>query len=166
MPNSQIDMVVRRGGRWDVCGDFDVTTDRLDPKVDVYVVVRQGDVIARGHAEVGDKSWKFEVKPEGGELQTGQTAIVSAVAIAQEDPSGLEAFTWAQRVKVLGGRQDSNPPPVFAQPETVAGPGPDVLAADHAISSSLTVTDAGAEAAAGSLSWTHTLQTSEVPASS
>jgi hypothetical protein len=50
MPNSQIDMVVRDddGVRWNVCGDSQVPTERLDPKIDVYIVVRQGDVIARG----------------------------------------------------------------------------------------------------------------------
>ena len=49
----------------------------------------------------------------------GQTAIVSAVAITQEDPSGLEAFTWAQRINVPPRRTDGNPEPVFGQPETV-----------------------------------------------
>jgi hypothetical protein len=160
MPNSQIDMVVRDddGVRWNVCGDSQVPTERLDPKIDVYVVVRQGDVIARGNEQVSTRSWRFEVKPEGGELRTDQTAIVSAVAITQEDPSGLEAFTWAQRINVLSRRTDGNPEPVFGQPETVSGHGE--LAAGHAISSSLTVKEAGAAAAGGSLSWEHTLQTS------
>ena len=83
---------------------------------------------------------------------------MSAVAIAQEDPLGLEAFTWAQRVDVLQRRTDGNPEPVFGQPETVSGQGE--LAAGHAISSSLTVKEAGATAGDGSLSWEHTLQTS------
>jgi hypothetical protein len=163
MPNSQIDMVVRDadGVRWNVCGDFDVPTDRLDPKVDVYVVVRQGDVVARGHQLVGDKRWRFEVKPEGGELQTRQSAIVSAVAIAQEDPSGLEAFTWAQRIDVLPAREDDNPDPVFGPPQAVSGHGE--LAAGKVISSSLTIT-AGAAAGDGSLSWEHALQVSRVGA--
>ena len=160
MPNSQIDMVVRddNDARWIVCGDFQVPTERLDPKIYVCVLVRQGDVIARGAELVPSRSWQVEVKPEEGELQPGQSAIVSAVAIAQENPSGLEAFSWAQRVKVLRRRTDDNPDPVFGQPETVSGEGE--LAAGHAISSSLTVKDAGAAAGDGSLSWKHTLQTS------
>jgi hypothetical protein len=68
MPNSQIDMVVRDddGVRWNVCGDFQVPTEQLDPKIYVCVVVRQGDVIARGDDVVSSRSWRFEVKPEGG----------------------------------------------------------------------------------------------------
>lgn len=160
MPNSQIDMVVRAddGVGWNVCGDFQVPTEQLDPKIYVCVVVRQGDVIARGDAMVSSKSWRVGVVPEGGELEAGRSAIVSAVAIAQEDPSGLEAFTWAQRVDVLRRRTDGNPDPVFGPLETVSGQGE--LAAGHAISSSLTVKEAGAAAGDGSLSWEHTLRTS------
>ena len=160
MPNSQIDMVVRDDDRvrWNVCGDFQVPTEQLDPKIYVCVVVRQGDVIARGDDVVSSRSWRFEVKPAGGELEAGRPAIVSAVAIAQEDPLGLEAFTWAQRVDVLERRTDGNPEPVFGQPETVSGQGE--LAAGHAISSSLTVKEAEATAGDGSLSWEHMLQTS------
>ena len=160
VPNSQITMVVRGDGGvgWNVCGGFDVRTEHLDPKIYVCVVVRQGDVIARGDLLVPTKRWRFEVKPEGGEFEVGRSAIVSAVAIAQEDPSGLEAFTWAQRVDVLQRRTDGNPDPVFGEPETVSGHGE--LAAGRPISSSLTVKEAGAAAGDGSLSWEHTLQTS------
>jgi hypothetical protein len=159
MPNSQIDMVVRDddGVGWKVCGDFEPQDGRPDRKVDVYVVVRQGDVVARGHQVVPiGESWRFEVVPEGGELEAGRSAIASAVAIAQEDRSGLEAFTWAQRVDVLEGRTDGNPPPQFAEPETVAAHGE--LAASQAISSSLTVKEVGAAAGDGSLAWEHALQ--------
>lgn len=160
MPNSQITMVVRGDGGvgWKVCGGFQVPTEQLDPKVYVCVVVRQGDVIAHGDDVVSSRRWQLEVKPEGGEFNVGRSAIVSAVAIAQQDPSGLEAFTWAQRVAVLQSRTDGNPDPVFAEPDTVSGQGE--LAAGHAISSSLTVKEAGAAAGDTGLSWEHTLQTS------
>ena len=160
MPNSQITMVVRGddGVGWNVCGGFQVPTEQLDPKIYVCVVVRQGDVIAHGDDVVSSRMWRLAVKPEGGEFSVGRSAIVSAVAIAQEDPSGLEAFTWAQRVDVLQRRTDGNPDPVFGEPETVSGRGK--LAAGRPISSSLTVKEAGAAAGDGSLSWEHTLQTS------
>jgi len=142
MPNSQIDMVVRDddGVRWNVCGDFQVPTEQLDPKIYVCVVVRQGDVIAHGDDVVSSRRWRLEVKPGGGEFKVGRSAIVTAVAIAQQDPSGLEAFTWAQRVNVLQRRTDGNPDPVFGEPVTVPGQGE--LAAGRAISSSLTVKEA------------------------
>jgi hypothetical protein len=160
MPNSQITMVVRgdNGVGWNVCGGFQVSTEQLDPKIYVCVVVRQGDVIAHGDDVISSRRWRLEVKPEGGEFKVGGSAIVSAVAIAQQDPSGLEAFTWAQRVDVLQRRTDGNPDPVFEEPDAAAGQGE--LAAGRAISSSLTVKEAGAAAGDGSLSWEHTLQTS------
>jgi hypothetical protein len=43
-------------------------------KIYVCVVVRQGDVIARGDDVVSSRSWRFEVKPEGGELEAGRPA--------------------------------------------------------------------------------------------
>ena len=85
--------------------------------------------------------------------------MVSAVAIAQVDPSGLVAFTWAQRIDVLPAREDDNPDPVFGPPQAVSGHGE--LAAGKVISSSLTIT-AGAAAGDGSLSWEHALQVSRV----
>jgi hypothetical protein len=160
MPNSQITMVVRGDGGvgWNVCGGFKVPTEQLDPKIYVGVVVRQGDVVAHGGALVPSRKWRLAVKPERGEFTVGRPAIVSAVAIAQQDPSGLEAFTWAQRVEVLQRRTDGNPDPVFADPDTVSGQGE--LAAGRVIASSLTLKEAGAAAGDGSLSWEHKLQTS------
>ncbi len=113
MPNSQITMVVRgdNGVGWNVCGGFQVPTEQLDPKIYVCVVVRQGDVIAHGDEVVSSRRWRLEVKPEGGEFSVGRSAIVSAVAIAQEDPSGLEAFTWAQRVDRPAAQDGRQPGP-------------------------------------------------------
>ena len=56
MPNSQIEMVIkdnRQPGGWRVCGEF---TEDPGGQVDVYVVVRQGDVVARGGDVVTQKS--------------------------------------------------------------------------------------------------------------
>jgi hypothetical protein len=90
MPNSQIDMVVRDddGVGWNVCGDFERQEGRPARDVDLYVVVRQGDVVARGHDKVSSsrEDWQFPVKVEGGDLVVGEPAIATAVAIAKEDP--------------------------------------------------------------------------------
>ena len=53
-------------------------------------------------------------------------------------------------------RTDGNPPPQFAEPETVAGHGE--LAAGHSISSSLILKKDGAAAGDGRLVWQHELQ--------
>jgi hypothetical protein len=132
MPNSQIDMVVQDGDKWKVCGDFERPENQPDLDVYLYVVVRQGDFVV------------------------GQPAIATAVAIAEEDPSGLESFTWAQQVDVRGGRTAGDPEPEFGPPETVAGHGE--LAAGHSISSSLTLKQGGAAAGDGPLVWEHELQ--------
>ena len=155
MPNSQIEMVVRDDKdprKWKVCGDFE---QQPDERVDVFVVVRQGDVVARGNDRTSDKSWQVEVTPEGGQLVpgAGQTAIASAVAIAQL-PSGLETFSWAQRVPVQTARIDGNPPAPITDGEPAEPQG--TLAMGDAISSSLAVSEpSGPEAAAGTLSWKH-----------
>ena len=157
MPNSQIDMVVRHGDGWRVCGDFEPQEGQPDRDVDLYVVVRQGDVVARGRQVVPSReSWRFEVEAEGGDFVVGQPAIATAVAIAKEDPAGLEAFTWAQQVAVMQRRTDGNPPPQFAEPETVSGHGE--LAPHHSISSSLNLKKDGAAAGDGRLVWEHELQ--------
>jgi hypothetical protein len=157
MPNSQIDMVVQDGDKWKVCGDFERPENQPDLDVYLYVVVRQGDVVARGHDKVSIRDdWRFEVKAEGGDFVVGQPAIATAVAIAEEDPSGLESFTWAQQVDVRGGRTAGDPEPEFGPPETVAGHGE--LAAGHSISSSLTLKQGGAAAGDGPLVWEHELQ--------
>jgi hypothetical protein len=164
MPNSQIDMVVRDEDQvgWNVCGDVEALPGQPDARVDIYVVVRQGDVIARGHKVVPFGSWQFPVVVDGGQLDAGpgRTAIASAVAITQEHPSGLESFTWAQRIPVLpvrpaGGEGDSSSH--FGPAETVSGPGQ--LAFGMSISSSLTVKEpATAGSGDGTLSWEHALQ--------
>ena len=87
----------------------------------MYVVVRQGDVLARGSGVSGDPL-AAPVTPQGGQLVPGmdQTAIASAVAIGQEDHSGLEVFTWAQRIPVL--KQGGWRPPTELDDGAPAGP--------------------------------------------
>ena len=92
----------------------------------------------------------------GGDFVVGQPAIATAVAIAKEDLAGLEAFTWAQQIPVMQRRTDGNPPPQFAERETVSGQGE--LAAGHSISSSLILKKGGAAAGDGRLVWQHALQ--------
>jgi hypothetical protein len=164
VPNSQIDMVVRDDDRvgWNVCGDVEQPPGQEDGRVDIYVVVRQGGVVARGHRVVSFGSWQFPVVVEGGELVAGpdKTAIASAVAITQEDAPGMEAFTWAQRVPVMERRTDGNPPADFGGAEPAGGEG--TLAMGRSISSSLSIREStGPEAAAGQLSWKHALEVHE-----
>jgi hypothetical protein len=155
MPNSQIEMVVKddsQHGGWRVCGEFEE-----DPggRVHVYVVVRQGDVVACGSDVVTGQEWQFGMTPEGGQLVSGedQTAIASAVAIARKS-SGLEVFTWAQRVRVLPDRKLGDEPPPLDEGTPAASPG-GTLAMGHSISSSLAVSEpTSPEAGPGGLSYT------------
>ena len=158
MPNSQIEMVIkddRQPGGWRVCGEF-----KEDPggHVDVYVFVRQGDVVARGGDVVTQKEWQFGMTPKGGQLVAGEdeTAIASAVAIARKS-SGLEVFTWAQRVHVVTGRTPGDEPPPLGDGTPAGSPG--TLAMGDSISSSLAVSEpTGSEAGPDGLDYTHDLR--------
>jgi hypothetical protein len=141
VPNSQIDMVVRDddGVHWNVCGDILPGDNRPRRKVDLTVVVRQGDVIARGHSTEDFGRWRFRVKPDGdGHLTAGRPAIASAVAIVEKgNPPGLETLTWVQRVGVMESRGPERPfvPPAAELTVTAQG----VVADDRAVSSSLAI---------------------------
>jgi hypothetical protein len=160
MPNSQIDMVVKddqNPGKWVVCGRF---KEDPDGQVDVYVVVRQGNVVVRGVSRQSDTPWRFPVTVEGGELDAGddKTAIASAVAIAQGNPSGLEVFTWVQRIRVLERRTDAPSPTPFGDGTPPAQSGGD-LAMGHSVASSLAVSEpTGPAAAPDGLSYTANLK--------
>jgi hypothetical protein len=163
VPNSQIDMVVRRKDdgreRWDVCGDLEQEQGNASRPVELHVVVRQGDVIARGHTTVGFRRWVCEVVEDGdGELAAGMSAIASAVAIVEkENPKGLETLTWVQRVPVVterGADKDITfPPPVLSTTEQ--GEIPD----NRAVSSSLAIVE---DAATGGTRWKQVLEIREV----
>ena len=160
MPNSQIEMVVKDTSHtsgWRVCGRF---KEDPDGPVDVYVVVRQGNVVARGASRESDQRWQFPVTPEGGQLVdgVGQTAIASAVAIARGNPSGLEVFTWAQRIQVVTFRENADPPLPFGD-GTPPAEGPAEITMGHSVASSLTVSEpTGPAAGTSQLSYTAKLK--------
>jgi hypothetical protein len=153
MPLSQIDMVVLLDdSKLQVCGGLQPEIANLPGRpAHLYVVVRQGDVIATGPGtcDYGNPRWKLNVNvPQGPttHLEAGP-ALACGVAIVEKDPAGLEAFSWAQQVDILA--QDPSPgwdprPIVFRDPQQVFSKQGQLDAA-QAIASSLTVTpsDAG-----------------------
>jgi hypothetical protein len=142
VPNSQIEMVVKNvvNGRvvWQVCGRIERGSGRaVARKVGLYIVVRQGDVIARGDSREDFGRWVVQVTPDDGQLKFGP-AIASAVAIVEkEDPTGLETLTWVQRVKVVESRGEPQDLPFPPSELTVTKEGE--VADDRAVSSSLAI---------------------------
>jgi hypothetical protein len=163
VPNSQIDMVIRRTEgavtRWDVCGDIHPEAGRAPGSIDLLVVVRQGDVVARGRAPVNFGRWRVTVVEDGdGRLTPGTSAIASAVAVVEEQgPPGLETLTWVQRVPVVterGADKDITfPPPVLSKTEEGE------VSAQRAVSSSLAIVE---DAATGGARWKQVLEIREV----
>jgi hypothetical protein len=165
VPNSQIEMVVKgvEDGRegWLVCGQID-REGRPSRQVELTVIVRQGDVIARGHSTENFGRWSFPVCPDGDGQLTEGSAIASAVAIVEkENPSGLETLTWVQRVKVMERRGELEdlviPDPEFS--ETKGGE----VANDRAVSSSLAILE---ELRPGGFEWKQVLEIRKVVESS
>lgn len=158
VPNSQIDMVVRgeEDGRegWFVCGDIARGPGNAARPVGLHVVVRQGDVIARGHAKRDFGPWRFMVVPDDdGQLAVG-SAIASAVAIVEkENPPGLETLTWVQRVEVMEERGTDQPFEFPAAELTVTKQGE--AADDRAVSSSLAILE---EPRPGGFHWEQVLE--------
>lgn len=157
VPNSQIDMVVKgeEDGRegWFVCGDIAPGPGNAARPIGLHVVVRQGDVIARGHATRDFGRWRFRVVPDDGELTVGW-AIASAVAIVEkENPPGLETLTWVQRVEVMEERGTDQPFDFPAAELTVTKQGE--VAADRAVSSSLAILE---EPRPGGFQWEQVLE--------
>jgi len=167
MPMSQIDMVILLDdSRLQVCGGLKRESDKEPGRAArLFVVVRQGDVIASGEGTCeynqNDKNtrWKLEdVKvPQGlsSRLQAGP-ALACGVAIVEKYPEGLEAFSWVQQVKI---RTDDpswgvDPPLInFPDPQQVF-PEQGQLNAAQAIASSLTVTPSDG----GNYRWTQELE--------
>ncbi|MDP9207996.1 MAG: hypothetical protein M3O65_05775 [Actinomycetota bacterium] len=111
MPNSQIEMVVKGDEdgreRWFVCGRIEAGTGRAASRpVDLLAVVRQGDVVARGHATRPFGRWVFEVVPEGDAQLTvtkqgaaaDDRAVSSSLAILEEPRPG--GFQWEQVLEI------------------------------------------------------------------
>ena len=162
VPNSQIDMVVKGDeddrDRWFVCGDIAPGPGNAARPIGLHVVVRKGDVIARGHATRDFGRWRFEVVPDGdGQLTVGW-AIASAVAIVEkENPPGLETLTWVQRIKVVGEREPPQDLPFPPSELTVTKEGE--AANDRAVSSSLAILE---EPRSGGFQWEQDLEIRKV----
>jgi hypothetical protein len=162
VPNSQIEMVVRElvegRERWFVCGRIEKGEGNASRPVGLHIVVRQGDVIARGHSTQNFGRWVFEVVPDGdGQLTLGP-AIASAVAIVEkEGPSGLETLTWVQRIKVVGEREPPQDVPFPPSELTVTKEGE--AANDRAVSSSLAILE---EPRSGGFQWKQVLEIRKV----
>jgi hypothetical protein len=149
MPLSQIDMVILLDEpKLQVCGGLQREEQGKEHRpARLYVVVRQGDVIATGSGtcDYGSKRWKVDVRvPQSRRtgLQAGP-AIACGVAIVEEDPAGLEAFSWVQQVNILTEDRvwdQQEPPPIdFGDPKQAFSE-QGQLNANQAIASSLTVT--------------------------
>ena len=149
MPMSQIDMVILKqgGSKLQVCGGLEREPGKVAGRpARLYVAVRQGNVIATGEGTCKDdesKRWQLDdVKvPEDittQRLQTGP-AIACGVAILEEAAGGLETFSWAQEVDILGEPWVTPPPIDFRDPQQVVSE-QGQLAAAQAIESSLTIT--------------------------
>lgn len=165
MPMSQIDMVILLDdSTLQVCGGLERESDKVPGRAArLYVVVRQGDIVATGDGTAEDDGsgrWKVpEVKvPEGvtSGLQTGP-ALACGVAIVEKDQGGLEAFNWVQQVEIRTGDPSTwgevLPPINFPNPQHVF-PEQGQLDAAQAIASSLTV----APSEGGNYSWTQELE--------
>ena len=156
MPMSQIDMVSLKDDsnrRLQVCGGLQRDQSGKVPgrAARLYVVVRQGDVIATGDGTCKDdesRRWVLDDVKVPDDLTTQRLqvgpAIACGVAIVEEAAGGLEAFSWVQQVDILGETWVAPPPIAFREPQQVVSE-QGQLAAAQAIESSLTITpsDAG-----------------------
>jgi hypothetical protein len=147
MPISQIDMVILLdGSTLQVCGGLQREIGNLPGRpAHLYVVVRQGDVIATDEGtskDDGTGRWVLdEVKVQGDpttSLRAGP-AIACGVAIVEKDHGGLEAFSWAQQVNIREGDPWVDPPRIdFGEAELAVSAG-GKLGAAQAIASSLAI---------------------------
>jgi hypothetical protein len=148
MPMSQIDMVILLdGSTLQVCGGLERVTGNLPGRpAYLYVVVRQGDVIAIQNGtskDDGTGRWVLEeVKVQGDPttpLRAGPAIACGVAIVEKDDPAGLEAFSWAQQVNIREGDPWVDPPPIdFGEAELVVSAG-GKLGAAQAIASSLAI---------------------------
>jgi hypothetical protein len=148
MPMSQIDMVILLDdSKLQVCGGLKREPDKVPGRAArLYVVIRQGNAIATGEGtcDYRNARWKLNVNVPPGlttHLQAGP-AMACGVAIVEEYPAGLEAFSWVQQVEI---RTDDptfgwDPPPIDFRDPQQASLEQGQLGAAQAIASSLTVT--------------------------
>jgi hypothetical protein len=144
MPMSQIDMVIFKDdpSHLQVCGDFEPERGRPSSRPEVHVVVRQGDVVAKGHDVVKeDSSWTVVVAAEQlARFTDAEPAVACGVIIVEQEPGGLESLSWVQEVQIRrGDRAAENRPFVFPAREPVAAPEGGRLPEGRAVSSSLAI---------------------------
>jgi hypothetical protein len=179
MPMSQIDMVILLDdtNKWlQVCGGLKREPDRVPGRAArLYVVVRQGDVIATGegtceydeHAKntrwvLDDVKVPDDIKVPDDlttqRLQVG-SALACGVAIVEKDhPAGLEVFSWVQEVHVRTGSPWTNPPPIDFSEAELAVSAHGKLDAAEAIASSLAIRPSDG----GGYRWTCEIETRAV----
>ena len=153
MPLSQIDMVILlNGSTLRVCGGLQREIGNLPGRpAHLYVVVRQGDVIATGNRtseDDGTNRWVMkDVKVQGGpttQLRAGPAIACGVAIVEKDDPAGLESFSWAQQVNIrthdpLYDPSWENPPPIdFSEAELAVSAG-GKLGAAQAVASSLAI---------------------------
>ena len=157
MPMSQIDMVVLvppDHAELQVCGDFDPEVPASPSPAEVHVAIRQGDVIARGSAELRGTRWRVHI-----DRRTGLTegpAIACAVAFLEKDPAGLETLSWVQRVHIKegGGRRPEDESTRFHFPEPESSTSArGTVGDDRSVSSSLAIFEQAGPQGEAALSW-------------
>ena len=166
MPMSQIDMVILlNDSTLQVCGGLQRETGNLPGRsAHLYIVVRQGDVIATGDGtskDDGTDRWVVkDVKVQGGpttQLRAGPAIACGVAIVEKDDPAGLEAFSWAQQVNLRTGVDPEwieDPPPIdFGEGELVVSAG-GKLGAAQAIASSLAIRPSDG----GGYGWAHEVE--------
>lgn len=141
MPMSQIDMVVIIDeGMLKVCGDFQLDAGRPERPPEVRVVIRQGDIVAKGQRAVDEDlgSWTVVVAADHEQKFTTGDAIACGVIIIEKE-QGLEALSWVQKVDINPYVDSENNAFDFPPEESVPSPDGGQLENGRAVSSSLTI---------------------------
>jgi hypothetical protein len=155
MPMSQIDMVVFKqdDSHLQVCGDFARTLGNSAKPAELHVVVRQGDIVARGDGECEGTNWEVPVEAQGQHLTAGHAIACAVAIIEKEDPAGLETLSWVQEVEIIEGKRASlNEPLDFPQPECVTS-ALGQLEKGRAVASSLAILEKKNPQGGETLSW-------------
>ena len=155
MSISQIDMVVWRDGirKLQVCGNLereDGTAPSSEEVQAFLAVVRQGDKVAALHvAQPFDPEefqwaagrWELKGTPSSeADLDANQHAVVSAVAVLNSEPKGVETLSWVQPVTIVPERQEADPKQQAEFTTTQLAPlTTRELEVGHAVSASLTI---------------------------
>jgi hypothetical protein len=171
MPMSQIDMVAivpSDHRKLQVCGDFSPKIDDPTKFAEIHVVIRQGDITARGNEKFTGANWQVFIDRETG--LTEGPAIACAVAFLEKDPGGLETLSWVQKVQIKKGtRTGENEEFHFPEPESFTSAQGQV-GDERSVSSSLAIFEEANPQGAPTVSWhrefsIRTVQSAEVDSS-